>query len=659
MAYPFLITLTASVTNDYDYARFSPYPKYWFSPEERYLKFLAEKYASVARFKFFASAYRAPWNSFNELSAEPELIKKYFPVYGAEKDSVRTHRLAAIAGDYKKFLQENYATRNQVENLIPLFLYYNLPVYQNFLEERYEKIYFERNPAANISGRELELAALGLLGQIRGDTYDAFSNIKFQSVEAPPYELRNWIARQSPFYVDFLDWIRQLPVEETMPVTRDYIWVEFLRKKAWTPDRYNQLCRKLPVGEARGIYHSDAISIYDIPYPPAGVPPELSDLAALRYEFETSAWPLRLTRLTDTGDLRPRFLAALKQEYPSLDAFNIAAEANFQNWDEIPFSELLPGAPEKTPVHEINASLIYALNRVWCEFAGQLPANQRQILAPETHYQQFLLKKYGALEHINQQYGWSHTEIESISLPIPEFDYFHYRNNQQTFFWKFLTFNFGQVIKFMITKGRALLNTILLVFLTMLATLTVNPLAAYALSRFNLKTTRQILVFLLATMAFPAEVAMIPSFLLLRDLNLLNTFAALILPGLANGYSIFLLKGFFDSLPKELYEAAAIDGASEITMFLRITLPLCKPILAVIALGAFLAAYGGFMWAFLVCQDQNMWTLMVWLYQFQQQMATQPSMIMAALVLSSIPTLIVFLTSQKIILRGIIIPTMK
>jgi multiple sugar transport system permease protein len=182
-------------------------------------------------------------------------------------------------------------------------------------------------------------------------------------------------------------------------------------------------------------------------------------------------------------------------------------------------------------------------------------------------------------------------------------------------------------------------------------------LAAYALSRFRLKYTNQILLFLLATMAFPAEVAMIPNFLMIKELGLLNTFWALVLPGVANGFGIFLLKGFFDSLPPELYEAGIMDGASEMTMFWRITLPLSKPILAVLALTAFTVAYGEFMYAFLVCQKQEMWTLMVFLYEFQQQ-ASVP-LVLTSLVLASIPTLVVFIFCQNIILRGIVVPSFK
>jgi multiple sugar transport system permease protein len=158
-------------------------------------------------------------------------------------------------------------------------------------------------------------------------------------------------------------------------------------------------------------------------------------------------------------------------------------------------------------------------------------------------------------------------------------------------------------------------------------------------------------------MAFPNSVGMIPRFLMLKEFGMLNTFWALVLPGLANGYGIFLLKGFFDSLPAELYEAALIDGASEIVIFFRMSLPLTTPILAIMALGAFTYAYSAFMFAFLTCQDPKMWTLMVFLYEFQQ---TYPNyLVMASLVVSSIPTLLVFIFCQNIILRGIVVPSFK
>lgn len=219
--------------------------------------------------------------------------------------------------------------------------------------------------------------------------------------------------------------------------------------------------------------------------------------------------------------------------------------------------------------------------------------------------------------------------------------------------------NYRLVFDYLFLRGRAFVNTIFLVILSVLASLTVNPLAAYALSRFKLKSTERIILFLLATMAFPAAVTAIPGFLLIRDLGLLNTFAALVLPTVASGMSIFILKGFFDALPRELYEAAAIDGANEWTVFRKITLPMTTPILAVNALNSFIHAYSSWEWAFLVCQKETHWTLAVWMYQLSQTFAHQPWCVMAGFVVVSIPTAFVFLVCQKVILRGIVLPSMK
>jgi len=220
--------------------------------------------------------------------------------------------------------------------------------------------------------------------------------------------------------------------------------------------------------------------------------------------------------------------------------------------------------------------------------------------------------------------------------------------------------NYRLVFEYLFVRGRAFANTLVLVVLSVLASLTVNPLAAYALSRFRLKGAEKIILFLLATSAFPAAVTAIPGFLLMRDLGLLNTFAALVLPTAASGMSIFILKGFFDALPSELYEAAAIDGAPETTVFLRITLPMAKPILAVNALNAFIHAYASWEWAFLVCNKESHWTLAVWMYQMSAEtFVGQPWCVMAAFTVVSIPVAAVFLLCQKLILRGIVLPTMK
>ena len=652
MVYPYLVTITSAMTDELDYEQFNPYPKYWFDRSQRYLKFLAEKYALTARFDHFKAAYHTPshWGGFRDVGFEPDVIANHFPLFGAEQDPTRWQTIQTIAADYNAFIEQHYATRRTSENLMPLFLVYNLPVYQAFTRERYERLYLESAASQGVtrdslSTRALEKRALGLMAQIRGDAYQNFDDMTFDMVANLAYDLPKWIPGQTPRHLDLIDWVRSLPTGEKMPVTRHFLWTKFLYDKGWDKTKYNQ---------ATG---AKLTTLFAAPYPNGSTPAEL---LAARNEFMRDRWPARLLRLVGDHRMhRRQFVARLKQRYVNLAGLNKVAQTDYKTWDDVPYSAGLPYPHENTPAHLVNDAPINALSGVWRDHVQTVPADQHEMVCPELAYQQFLLAKYGALDKINAACGWAYTDLGAIALPIPEADYADFVANQGQYFWKFATFNFSRVIAFIATKGRALWNTLILVVLTIGATLTVNPLAAYALSRFQLRFTQQILIFLLATMAFPPEVAMIPAFLLLRDLGMLNTFAALVLPRLANGFSIFLLKGFFDSLPKELYEAASIDGASEFRMFTTITFPLCKPILAVIALQAFMAAYGGFMWAFLVCQDDSMWTLMVWLYQFQQKMRLYPFMTMAALVLASIPTLIVFLFCQKIILRGIIIPTMK
>lgn len=214
--------------------------------------------------------------------------------------------------------------------------------------------------------------------------------------------------------------------------------------------------------------------------------------------------------------------------------------------------------------------------------------------------------------------------------------------------------NFVYVWDYLAVNGGAFWNTFVYCGLAILFTLVVNTIAAYALSRFPVRQSARILIFLLATMAFPAEVALIPNFLLLKQLHLLNTFAALVLPGIASGYMVFLLKGFFDSLPTELFEAGAMDGAKELLMLWKVALPLSLPVLGYFALIVFLGAYGNFIYAFLVAQDHRIWTVMVYLYQLSE--VAPKYVMMAAFTFAAIPTMLIFLLAQKTILRGIVLP---
>ena len=282
----------------------------------------------------------------------------------------------------------------------------------------------------------------------------------------------------------------------------------------------------------------------------------------------------------------------------------------------------------------------------WLEFLTVVPLKWFSADTVETRY------------HTQMPNSTNPSASKAATLPLLQGDWEYVQADPVPLRVYYATRNYTLVFGYMALHGRALINTALYCVLAVATALIVNPLCAYALSRFNLSYGNVVLLYLLATMAFPAEVTMIPNFLLLKQLGLLNTFAALVLPGVASGYSIFLLKGFFDSLPRELYEAGTIDGASEARMFWTITLPVAKPIFAVIGLQAFTTAYAAYLFALVVCQDQKMWTMMVWLYELKADGAPDYVML-AGMVLSSIPLLIIFLFAQRTIMRGIILPSFK
>jgi ABC-type glycerol-3-phosphate transport system permease component len=276
--------------------------------------------------------------------------------------------------------------------------------------------------------------------------------------------------------------------------------------------------------------------------------------------------------------------------------------------------------------------------------SGACPVQSMSVHGPRQGFEQFLAREKNMVSKADH----------ALALPIEAIDYDDFHQQRKSLRCEFLKRNYLIVWDYIAAHGSGVRNTIIFCTLFVLTQLIVNPLCAYALSRYRPPSTYAILLFCMATMAFPAEVTVIPAFLLLKDAHLLNTFWAMVLPAAANGFSIFLLKGFFDSLPQELYEAAEIDGAGEWTKFWLITMSLSKPILAVLALAAFTEAYGEFMMALVKIPDSRMWTLMVWLFQMQQY--SHPSVVYASLVIAAIPTLIIFLLCQNLILRGIVVP---
>ena len=341
--------------------------------------------------------------------------------------------------------------------------------------------------------------------------------------------------------------------------------------------------------------------------------------------------------------LRPAYQEFLRKKYGAIDQLNSAHGERFSDW--------------RTVTLPADAASPAALHDLALFIQGLPDLSGISVESLETRWRDFLSHEYGTVAALNEAWGTHDMSFENARIPALEYDLQILRENKLAILGDFLTRNYRAAWDQVVLNGNALRNTILFCLLNVLTALIVNPLAAYALSRFQPSWGQVALFILMATMAFPAEVTQIPAFLLLRELGWLNTFAALVIPAAANGYSIFLLKGFFDSLPKELYEAATIDGSGELRAFFTITLPLSAPILAVVALGAFAAAYGAFMFALLVCQKESMWTLMVYIYQLQQNY--NPPIVFAALVIAAIPTLVIFVLCQNVIMKGIVVPVEK
>ena len=350
----------------------------------------------------------------------------------------------------------------------------------------------------------------------------------------------------------------------------------------------------------------------------------------------------------------PAYRQFLEAKYGTVEAVNRHYGTSYASVDEIPF-------PEARPREGLGASDWESFLQGWRDPATSamwlMPAEALRIHSVDFRFRDYLRDRYGTIGGVNRALGTALEDWLDLTPPQRDWHYLAFRERTGELRWEFLTRNFITVIDYMALHGRGIYNTFVYCSLAVLCALIVNPVAAYALSRYKPPSAYKVLLFLMLTMAFPPMVTQIPAFLMLREFHLLNTFWALILPGLAHGYSIFLLKGFFDSLPRELYESAEIDGAGEFRIFWQITMSLSQPILAVIALSAFTGAYSNFMMALLICQDESMWTLMPWLYQLQQR--SGEGVIFASLMVAAIPTFVIFVFCQNVIMRGIVVPVEK
>lgn len=638
MVYPFLLMLAGSVKSEADAYRITPYPEFWFSD-----KVLFQKYAE-SKYDGYLDNCRRAWNS-----DVPNWRKVELPAAVPAED-------LELYLEWRKILPVAWFLLGHTHT--PGFLPKNARLYRQRMSERCrgDLDRFCRETGEMVSTWSAVLPLMEVVG-------------RYVNPGMPPGEREN--------YARFK---KSLPAADLMITTAEGMFVRDFLVRKYSPD----------IAEYNKRHGTNYRSYRDISLPcrmPAG------GLEREDWEnFVRDEIFLGWVRLDESaaGAFR-KFLA--EKRYPGIEQFNRMHGVSYSGFDKVPFVPMLDSQPEMRLDWES-----FLKDRDAC------PAGAISVCGPSQMFEEFAAarRKSGA------------RAPAPLGAVIAAADLSDCMADKRALRVEFSLRNYRHVLDYIALHGNGMFNTIVYCLLAILTTLLVNPMAAYALSRFNLPGTYKILLFCMATMAFPAEVTMIPSFILLKrfplwpllagiavtilvflvleknvrslaekwrslvalgsgllagaaiipwfapnlvSMSFLNTFAALVLPHMANGYFIFLLKGFFDSLPRELYEAAELDGAGEWCKFWTLTIRLSKPILAVIALGAFTQAYTAFLMALVIIPDPQMWTIMVWIYQLQSQ--SHQAVVYASLVLAAVPTFLIFAICQNIIIRGIVVPVEK
>ena len=207
--------------------------------------------------------------------------------------------------------------------------------------------------------------------------------------------------------------------------------------------------------------------------------------------------------------------------------------------------------------------------------------------------------------------------------------------------------------------GRYLANSLLVATLVTTVSLVVNSLAGYAFAKLRFQGRDKLFRTLLAALVIPAQVAMLPLFLELRTLGLVNSYSGVVIPAAASIFGIFLVRQFALSIPESLLEAARIDGATEFEIYRTIAVPLLRPVLVTLALFTFMGSWNDFMWPLIILTDDDLYTLPVALATLTRERVQDNEFMMAGAVVTTLPVLLVFLVLQRQYVRGIMLGGIK
>lgn len=202
--------------------------------------------------------------------------------------------------------------------------------------------------------------------------------------------------------------------------------------------------------------------------------------------------------------------------------------------------------------------------------------------------------------------------------------------------------------------GRYFLNSLLVATSSTVVVVMLSSLLAYAFARWDFPGRQVLFYTMLGTMMIPTLVLIIPQFVLAKNLHLLDSLWGLVVVYSAGtAFNMFLLRGFFEEIPQDLFDAATIDGAGAFRTFWSIALPLARPALAAVAIFSFLGAWDEFTWALTAINNQDLYTLPIALRLFQQQHGTEWGVVFAASAIAVLPTILVFVIFQRHFIKGI------
>ena len=210
-----------------------------------------------------------------------------------------------------------------------------------------------------------------------------------------------------------------------------------------------------------------------------------------------------------------------------------------------------------------------------------------------------------------------------------------------------------------LSVGRAFLSSTVIAALVTLFSLLFNSMAGYAFAKLRFGGRDRLFGLLLAGLVIPAQVGMLPLFLMMRALHLVNSYWGVIVPSLASVFGVFLIRQFMLSVPQELLEAARIDGAGELRIYWSIVMPLARPILATLAIFTFMTTWNDFMWPLIVLTDQSRYTLPVSIASLVGEHAQDVELMMAGSVVTVLPVLALFLALQRYYIAGLMVGSVK